>query len=236
MADESAPVATPAPAPVSAPAAQASKSESLIEGLRELVKPSKREKEAELKAKAEAKGANTVLKGLGVKKSDRARMIEEIKEGRLEIAKRREETAAALAVAATAKQEVDKTKAEASALTPYVELAKRVADQEFAALPESFQKSLADMKIEEPLARMEMISIWKKNGVISGAAAAPKADPKAPNPATTMAVGNPAAAKTGATLNHYEQWQALRSAGDKMGAAAFRKQFAIKIDEQTPTK
>lgn len=233
MADE---VVTTAPAvPVPAPAktdtpAVKGKSDAL-DALREVLQPvTEKQKRAERLAKAEAKGANEVLKGLGVKKSERARMLEEIKTGKVTIAeaKKQAEDATAKAQAATA---------ELDAIKPYRDALKEFADATFAELPESAQRFIAAQKVEDPIARMQLIKTMRETGMLSAAQAKDAATkPESKGASTTIAAPNPVPPKSGPTLNYYEQWQALKAAGDKLGAAAFRRQYGVKIDEQTPTK
>lgn len=251
--------ATPAPAPRAAPA-KPSKGGGFVEALREAIKPSKKERQAQIRAEAEEKGANTVLKGLGVKKSERARMLEQIKDGKFQLSAAEERAQAATAEAAAAKNAATSAAAEADALKPMVARLKKMADREFAALPEPLQKTLIAQKIDDPMQRLDQIEIWKETKVLeafAGQAAAPAAptvppvvqptadnkpvdgapvipQPKVPNPSNTLATGTPTPPKPSATLNHYEQWQEYKNSGQKMLAANFFKTHQAKILEQQP--
>jgi hypothetical protein len=228
MADE---VVTTAPA-VAAPVVAEKPSKvvapvPVLDALREALAPTKKEREAGIKAKAEAKGANEVLKAAGVKKSDRARMLEELKAGRVELSAVKQQAAAAAA-------KVEAVTAEAAALTPYVDRMKKYADTEFAGLPESFQKTLAAMKLDDPMKRLDMIDLWRANGVLpAGTAAAVVPVVESKGPANTTAATNPTAPKNGATLTHAEQWKAMKAAGQDFAAAQFYNLHRTKISEQT---
>lgn len=208
-------------------------------------------RESEL-AEARAKGANEVLKGLGVPKSDRARMIEEIRAGRVKVAVAQETAAAANQVAAqvdaqaqaaTAAQEAAAKEAEALRAS-----LKKYADQEFAALPETFQKTINEMKLDDPQKRLEMIDVFKRTGLLSAAAGAavkpadPPADaskPAAPAsvvrpPSTTMAQQPAVTSPPGATMNYYETWKAMTDRGDHWLAAQYLHAHQVKILEQRP--
>ena len=235
MSDESVkPVAAPVAAPVfdtdaiaaevtrkatKAVSKAASKTEiktsKLASALERLVEPTKREKRAAQLVEAEARGANALMKDLGVKKSERARMMEEIKAGKVALNARQQEAAEAKAEAAEAKAAVEKA-------NPYVERMKLVADAEYESLPESFQKSLTDMSIEDPLERLRMIDIWKKNGALQGAPSTTSVMGKATTkPATTMGASGPAAPRSGPAMTHEDTWRSLRNAGRAFDAAQY---------------
>lgn len=244
MSDEAQATATPpATAPASTPAqsaktASAPPKADALEALREVLQPvTEKQRRAERLAKAEAKGANEVLKTLGVKKSERARVMEELKAGKLKLAEAAAETADAKAKADQAAADAARAKGEMEKLTPYVERMKKYADSEYAALPEAFQKSLVDMKIEDPIARLDMIEIWKKNGALAAtaAAASPGAKPQATSkPSATMAAATPPNASPVATLNYFEQWNQLKESGQAFAAAQFFQIHGKKILEQKP--
>jgi hypothetical protein len=206
-------------------------------------KVSKRE---EALAEAKSQGANDVLKSLGIKKAERGRMIEAIRAGRMKLAEAKEEAAAA-------KQEVVAKTAEVDAFKPYKDQVeqltgklKEYADQEFGTLPEAFQKTLVDMKLDDPAARLDMIKVWKKNGVITAAQAqaattavtseaAKPASAAGTKPSNTMAQ-TPADVKTipGPAANHYEQWKQLTDSNQHFLAAQYFQAHQIKILEQLP--
>lgn len=240
MAEETKPVpaAAPAPAPAAAPSAAPAPSKAgkadLAEALRDVLKPSKREKQAARVAEAEARGQNEVLKGLGVKKSERARMLEEIKAGRIELAEKKKE-------AVEAKAQVAAKAAEVDALKPYQERMKKYADAEFESLPEKYQKALAEMKIDDPMRRLDMIELWKRTGVIEAPAATkeatkPGATTTAPTakPSSTLAAAAPPAASPLPTLNHYETWKQMKDSGQTFMAAQYLEAHQKKILEQRP--
>lgn len=207
-------------------------------------------READL-AEARAKGANEVLKGLGVRKSERARMIEEIRAGRVKLAEAKDVAAAAnqaaaqvddQAQAATAAQEAAAKEAEGlrTALKKY-------ADQEFAALPESFQKTITEMKLDDPQKRLEMIDVFKRTGLLSAAAgaaveaaagAAKPADakPAEKKPATTMAKPADQASPPGQAMNAYETWRAMTDRGEHWLAAQYLNAHQVQIFEQRPKR
>lgn len=182
-------------------------------------------------AQVAKKAQRQMLKQMGVPKDERDGFLAEIQAGRKKLGE-------VTKVAADAKAQIE-------ALKPYQERTaqletalKEFADQAFSELPEPVQKFIAGQKVEDPAARLAMIKQMRDAGMITPKQAADAstavAKVESKGAATTLAANNPAAAKAGATLNHYEQWQAMKSAGDRMGAAAFRKQFAVKIEEQTP--
>lgn len=210
-------------------------------------------REAEL-AEAHAKGANEVLKGLGVKKSERARMIEEIRAGRVRLAEARDAAVAANQVAAQVDSDSaaiaaaqGAAKAEAEALRASL---KKYADQEFAALPETFQKTINEMKLDDPQKRLEMIDVFKRTGLLSAAAgaattateakpadakpAAPASVVKPVQPSTTLAQPPAATSPPGATLNYYETWKSMTDRGEHWLAAQYLQAHQVKILEQRP--
>lgn len=202
------------------------KASQLASALEKLVEPSKREKRAARIEQAEADGANGVLKGLGVKKAERSRMLEEIKAGKVEIAARRIEAETAKAEAIAAKATIEKS-------NPYVERMKVFADEAYEALPEAFQKALTDMGMNDPLERLKVIDVWKKNGVVDGApssSTAKASDKAVPKPATTLGASGPAAPKAGPALNYLEMYQSLKNSGQKILAAQYWNRYGNLIE------
>jgi hypothetical protein len=183
------------------------------------------------------KGANQVLKGLGVKKSERERVLEDLKAGRLELAQKKQELADAKAAAEAEKAKATKATQTAESLKPYQDRLKKYADQEFAQLPEPYQKTLADMGIEDPMRRLDTIEMWRKNGVLQAAASAAEAKPAAPpKTSSTMANVTPPAPAPAGDKNHFEQWKALKDSGQTVLAAQYYAAYSRKIIEQRPTK
>lgn len=206
---------------------------------------SRREKRESKIAEAKMEGANEVLKSLGVKKSERARMIEEIRGGRMKLAEAKD--AAAAANQAAAKIDAD-AQAQADAFKPWKDQVeqlssalKEYADAEFSALPEPFQKTIVEMKLDDPQKRLDMIKVFKKTGVL-GATSATKTDEtapvakKPPAPSTTMAT-TPGAkdSPTGQAMNYYEQWKAMSDRGEHYLAAQYMNVYSQKIMEQRPS-
>lgn len=200
-------------------------------------------------AEAKAKGANEVLKGLGVAKSDRARMIEEIRAGRVRLAEAKEAAVAANQVAAQVDADAAAKAAAQEAATKEAESLrtslKKYADQEFAALPESFQKTITEMKLDDPQKRLEMIDVFKRTGLLSaalGQAAAPAVENKGapptvvapPAPSNTMAKPPATISAPGAALNYYETWKSMTDRGDHWLAAQYLHAHQAKILEQRP--
>lgn len=190
-------------------------------------------------AEAKQEGANEVLKSLGVKKRDRARMIEEIRGGRVKLAEAKEETQAAQAQAAQAQAQVDALapfKAQVEALTGKL---KSYADAEFSALPEPFQKTIVEMKLDDPAARLDMINVFKRTGVLGikadeKPADAKPADQKKVAPSTTMGQAPTNVAQTGQAFNHYETWKAMTDRGEHFLAAQYFNLHMAKVLEQRP--
>ena len=199
------------------------KRSQIASALERLVEPTKREKRAAELASAEDRGANGVLKDLGVKKAERARMMEEIKAGKVALNARQQEADLLRREATEAKAAVDKA-------NPYVERMKQFADAEYEALPESFQKALTDMSIEDPLERLKMIDIWKKNGVMQGTTASAGTGAKSvAKSATTMGASGPAAPKSGPAMTHEEVWRSLRDRGSRFEAAQYYQTYGNQI-------
>lgn len=206
----------------------------------------RREKRESKIADAKAEGANEVLKSLGVKKSERSRMIEEIRGGRMKLAEAKD--AAAAANQAAAKLDAE-SQAQADAFKPWKDQVeqltgalKEYADAEFNALPEAFQKTIVEMKLDDPQKRLDMIKVFKKTGVLGGATQAAKTEEtapaakKTPAPSTTMAT--PPGAKdspAGQALNYYEQWKAMSDRGEHYLAAQYMNAYSQKIMEQRPS-
>lgn len=202
-------------------------------------KESKREKREAKMAEAKAEGANEVLKSLGVKKRDRARLIEEVKAGRYKLAEQKEETKAAQEQATQAQAQVDALapfKAQVEALTGKL---KSYADAEFNALPEAFQKTIVEMKLDDPAARLDMINVFKRTGVLGAQTAATSAtekpaEQKKAAPSTTMGQAPTNVAQTGQAFNHYETWKAMTDRGEDYIAAQYFNLHMRKILEQRP--
>lgn len=238
MSDTTETKTVPAGSPVTINVAAPAKTEKVAEP--EQLAEAKRARREQREAAARAEGANEILKELGVKKSDRARMIEQIKDGRVKLAEVREELEAAKKASTEAKAEVDAFKPYKDQVEQLSNTLKKYADLEFAALPEPFQKALADMKLEDPKARLDMIEVWKKNGIITPAQAKEavkevKEAPKpAPIPSNTMATAPSVTSPAGPTMNHYEVWQQLSSSGQHFLAAQYFDAHSRKILEQRP--
>jgi len=241
MADENAP-ATGAPAAVAQPAPKAQQNaKPVVEALREALKPTKREREAELKAKAEAKGANGLLKDLGVKgKSERARMLDQIKDGKVRLADANEQASAATAASAAEKARADKAEAELKAMKEqigaYESLAKTYADEQFAALPEGLQKFIAATAGDSLEARLKAIKTAKDSGLITvkeaaAASAQAKTDARPANPANTSNATNPKAPPATANPTPKQTWEQMRaerpneSQAEKIGRQRLAAQF-----------
>jgi hypothetical protein len=207
-------------------------------------------REAEL-AEARSKGANDILKSLGVKKSERARLVEEIKAGRMKIAEVKQEAEAAKTQAAEAKAEADAFKPYKDQVDQLTQALREYADAEFAQLPEPLQKSIVDMKLDDPRQRLDMIKVFKKNGVIGlkpseatggnsqvateKKTETPKAEAKKPNPSTTMASSPKGSdAPGGQSLNYYETWRQLKDSGQDFLAAQYLNLHMVKVMEQRP--
>lgn len=203
-------------------------------------------------AEAKSEGANEVLKSLGVKKRERARILEEVKAGRMKLAEAKEvaSTANQVAVQATtavsdASKATDAAKAEAETLRTTL---KKYADAEFAALPESFQKAIVEMKLDDPQKRLDAIDVFKRTGVlaagVSAAAAASstttetKVETKTETkkPSTTLATPPDQRSPAGASLNYYETWKAMSDRGETWLAAQYLHANQVKILAQRPTK
>ncbi len=191
-------------------------------------------REAQL-SEAKTQGANEVLKGLGVKKAERARMIEEIRGGRMKLAEAKQEAEEAKAQVAAKAAEVDAFKPYKDQVDQLTGALKKYADAEFAALPEAFQKVIVDMKLDEPNKRLEMIEILKRNGAVAATAAPTPTPAPAVKPSNTMAQ-TPAEIKTpaGPAANHYEQWKQLSESNQHYLAAQYFNAHQIKILEQRP--
>lgn len=203
-------------------------------------------REAEL-AEARSKGANDILKSLGVKKSERARLVEEIKAGRMKIAEVKQEAEAAKTQAAAAQAEADAFKPYKDQVDQLTQALREYADAEFAQLPEPLQKSIVDMKLDDPRQRLDMIKVFKKNGVLGMKPAeatagnsqvteqAKPAETKKPNPSTTMATTPKGAdAPGGQSMNYYETWRQLKDGGQDFLAAQYLNLHMVKIMEQRP--
>lgn len=203
-------------------------------------------REAEL-AEARSKGANDILKSLGVKKSERARLVEEIKAGRMKIAEVKQEAEAAKTQAAAAQAEADAFKPYKDQVDQLTAALREYADGEFAQLPEPLQKSLVDMKLDDPRQRLDMIKVFKKNGVLdsmkpseatagnSQVQTEKKTEAKKPNPSNTMATPPKGSdAPGGQSLNYYETWRNLKDSGQDFLAAQYLNLHMGKIMEQRP--
>ncbi len=226
------PAGSPVTINLTQPAAPAPATEKRAEP-EQLAEAKKAKREAKLAAARDA-GADEMLDKLGVKKSERARMVEEIKAGRLKLAQAKEEVVAA-------KTELDTLKPYKDQLEQITATLKKYADQEFSTLPEPFQKALAAMKLEDPKARLDMIEVWKSTGVITATQAkdATKdvketAAATAPKPSNTMAAASGAASPAGPVMNHYEHWKQLQTQGQPFLAAQYWNAHQIKILEQRP--
>lgn len=201
---------------------------------------SKSAKREAAEAKAKAQGQNEVLKALGVKKSERARVLEEVKAGRIKLAETKAELEDARAQAAAATQQVDAFKPYKDQVEQLTGALKEYADAEFSALPEAFQKTLVEMKLDDPRQRLDMIKVFKKTGIL-GATQAAKTDEaatkKTVSPSTTMAAApNAKDSPSGQALNYYEQWKRLTDSGQSFLAAQYMNVHMQKIIDQRPTK
>lgn len=199
-------------------------------------------------AEAKVEGQNEILKSLGVKKRERGRVLEEVKAGRVKLAEAKEAAATAnqvvaqvdaAAAAAAAAQEA--SKAEADSLRTVL---KKYADAEFAALPESFQKAIVEMKLDDPQKRLDAIDVFKRTGLLSAGVSAAAAatqttateKPTEKKPSTTMATPPAQTSPTGASLNYYETWKAMTNRGEHYVAAQYLHAHQMKILEQRPNK
>lgn len=183
-----------------------------------------------------AKGANEVLKELGVdSKKDRRAALEDIKAGRLQLSKKEQEVADAKA----------KADAEAAKLKPLEEklaakdaTLKKYADAEFAKLPENVQKAVAERFGDDPQARLDGIEWMQKHSLVPSPVLTPEQKAKAEeeakkaaankpaNPATTIAPPGPAAAPPSGPPNIQEIYDAHMRAGRTIAASGLAQQFA----------
>jgi hypothetical protein len=214
MSEETQPTAVATPAP-----AKPVQSDTVVDQLRKALKPSKKERAAELKTKAETKGANSVLRELGVKKSERARVLEELKAGKLRLADAAQESAEAKATAAQATSDAEASKAEIAILKAQSAekdaLLKGWADEQFNALPEELQKFIAATAGESLDARLKAIKTAKESGLITvkeaaAATAQAKGEAKPVKPSTTSVAVNPKALRPEASPGPKQIWQQMR--------------------------
>lgn len=233
MAEEN---ATGAPASASAPVV-VNKTESpapkadALSALREVLQPvTEKQKRQERIAKAEAKGANEVLKGLGVKKSERARMLEEIKSGKVQLNAANEQAGEFKSRAEKAEAELKALKDRASA---YESLAKSYADDQFNALPEPLQKYIAATAGDSLDARLKAIKTAKESGLIdakeaAAATAQVKSEAKPAKPADTSKATQPKAPSPAGELTHKQVWQQMRAPkdGESHGERIARERLA----------
>lgn len=170
------------------------------------------------------KGANRVLKSLGVPREERDAYFEQIKAGKLALAPK--ETVAA---AARVKDLETRLEMQGKALKQY-------ADAEFAKLPEAAQKYVAATTADDPAARLQAIETLFAHGLVQREvpAAAPPAPAAAPKPATTIGPNGPAQAPPSGSKTPFQQYQEL-SKQNRFLAANFYQQHAKAIEASRPT-
>lgn len=188
-------------------------------------------------AEAEEAGAKRILKKFGVKKEERAAVLADIEAGRYMLKptpadgepdyKTEYEKLKPLAT------EAEQYKAK---LAKHGEYFKKVAEEEFAKLPEPIQKDLTRRNIEDPEARLAEIAAMKESGLLAAIATQGQTANKPatePKPATTMAPPGPNVNPT-APKTPWEQYDALVKSGNRILAAQFRQQYANAIEASRP--
>lgn len=179
-------------------------------------------------------GRKEILKALGVPKDQRAAILARIEAGELAIAPKPKpgdlDYKAEYEKLKPTAAEAEALKAKLAAHTEYF---KKVADEEFAKLPEPVQKDLTRRKINDPEARLAEINAMKESGLLAAIAsqAAPVQQP--PKPGNTMAPPGPNADPK-APKTHWQQYEDLVKSGNRVLAAQFRQQFSNAIEASRP--
>lgn len=185
---------------------------------------------------AEEAGAKRILKKFGVKKEERAAVLADIEAGRYMLKptpadgepdyKTEYEKIKPLAT------EAEQYKAK---LAKHGEYFKKVAEEEFAKLPEPIQKDLTRRNIEDPEARLAEIAAMRESGLLAAIAlqGQPAAATTPAKPATTMAPPGPNVDPK-APKTPWEQYDTLVKSGNRILAAQFRQQYANAIESSRP--
>lgn len=185
---------------------------------------------------ASASGRKEILKALGVPKDQRAAILARIEAGELAIAPK------AKPGDLDYKAEYEKLKPLATEAEQYKaklakhgEYFKKVAEEEFAKLPEPIQKDLTRRNIEDPEARLAEIAAMKESGLLAAIAlqGQPANKPAEAKPATTMAPPGPNVDPK-APKTPWEQYDTLVKSGNRILAAQFRQQYANAIEASRP--
>lgn len=198
-------------------------------------------------AEERVRGMNILLKQAGVNKEEREAIVRGLTEqkGAYKVIK-----ASDLEALAKAREESEAAKGKLSKLDAYEARLAKVADAEFAALPEKARERLTaklpkDADAQTRLDAIEDVKAWIADlapatpaAPAAGTPAAPATPAAAPvtppaeplKPATTLAPPGPTPPKVPGALSVLEQYQALVAKGDRRSAAYFRKEHASEIE------
>lgn len=193
-------------------------------------------------AEERAAGRKDVLKAAGVKKEERAQFLARLEAGELVLSPKPQ--AGELDYKAEyekAKPQIEKVQQYETKLQQHTEFFKKLADEEFAKLPEAAQKDIVRRKIDDPEARLAEIAGMRESGLLPAGATAAitqqgQQQQRAAEPATTMASPGPKVMPTAGTKTANDQYQELLKGGNKVLAARFYNTYRHEIERTAPTK
>lgn len=176
------------------------------------------------------RGARNVLKSAGIPKAERDSVLADITAGRLVLAPK------PAADALDYKAEYEKLKPIAAEheqgkakLAKHGEFFKKIADDEFAKLPESAQKYIAQRAGDDAEQRLAEIQSLRESGLLPAATPAPREA----IPATTLAAPGPKQEKPADQKTAWQQYEELKKTSNALAAHFYRANSHV-IDASRP--